>query len=233
MKKFMKTLCCLAILTTSSYAQTHHAVYNYHFTDNEPLDLPNDQIIYPNDLVKNNPVHLFFDHQHSYYISENNLNGNKNLSDIVASTYYPIFYYADMDKFHYNYLFNNTELVVAIDDLTVQWEITDETQVIDGYHCVKTIGKSKKLYAKSNDYHTYEAWFSPELPYAYGPSKFSGLPGLVIHGIEDGNKVFQLEKITSDISIQMDDFALIEAKEMNIQTIAQESMKMVETVVNH
>lgn len=48
----MKTLCCLAILTTSSYAQAHHAVYNYHFTDNEPLDLPNDQMIYPNDLVK-------------------------------------------------------------------------------------------------------------------------------------------------------------------------------------
>lgn len=53
-----------------------------------------------------------------------------------------------------------------------QWEITDETKDILGYKVQKAI------YVNPNQ--TVEAWFAPELSFSDGPTKFSGLPGLIL-----------------------------------------------------
>lgn len=52
------------------------------------------------------------------------------------------------------------------------WDITLETDTINGYFCQKAIcdfgGRQ------------WEAWFTPEIPYSDGPYKFCGLPGLIL-----------------------------------------------------
>jgi len=183
------------------------------------------QIIYPTDLAANNPTHLSFDPQHSYYTSENKLNNLNDFSDIMAYTHEPMFYYANIQTYYYNHLYNSySELVIAVDNVTVQWEITDETQVIDGYYCIKAVGKLRSVYAKEDVYY-YEAWFAPELPYAYGPYKFSGLPGLVVYGIERNSTIYKLEKINFNVSTQIENFSLTPAKEIPIQKIDEKYLE--------
>ena len=68
------------------------------------------------------------------------------------------------------------------------WEITEETAVIDGYMVQKA----------SCDFggRRWEAWFTPEIPYSEGPYKFCGLPGLILNIADtDGHYVFELLSI--------------------------------------
>ena len=60
------------------------------------------------------------------------------------------------------------------EDMTsLHWEIQPDSRVIDGYTCQKAT-----TYYAGRD---YEAWFCPEIPMPYGPYKFGGLPGLILH----------------------------------------------------
>ena len=54
----------------------------------------------------------------------------------------------------------------------VKWKITKETQKILGYTVYKATTKFRG--------RDYIAWFSPDLPYNYGPWKLGGLPGLIL-----------------------------------------------------
>ncbi|MGN0032604.1 MAG: GLPGLI family protein [Candidatus Limimorpha sp.] len=68
------------------------------------------------------------------------------------------------------------------------WEITEETAVIEGYMVQKAccdFGGRR-----------WEAWFTPEIPYSEGPYKFCGLPGLILNIADtDGHYVFELLSI--------------------------------------
>lgn len=66
---------------------------------------------------------------------------------------------------------------VIYDDF--EFEITNERKVIKGYNCMKAIVKMKE------NSQNYFAWFTPELPFPYGPKNVHGLPGLVLT-FEDG-----------------------------------------------
>lgn len=61
----------------------------------------------------------------------------------------------------------------------ITWDIQeDSTANILGYECVKAVSQ----------YHgrTWTAWFTPEVPLAYGPWKLRGLPGLILKADGDG-----------------------------------------------
>lgn len=63
----------------------------------------------------------------------------------------------------------------------ISWIITSESKDIDNYKCYKATysyevtNANKKVITRS-----ITAWFSPSLPYAYGPKNFGGLPGLIL-----------------------------------------------------
>lgn len=62
-----------------------------------------------------------------------------------------------------------------------KWELHDETKMIDDYLCFKattfyTITNSKGKVFK----HNFTAWYTPQLPYKYGPAGYGNLPGLII-----------------------------------------------------
>jgi GLPGLI family protein len=67
----------------------------------------------------------------------------------------------------------------------IEWKITEETQMIEGFLAKKAITKS--LYYETDmgqtiktNYGDAVAWFTTEIPISYGPDGYNGLPGLII-----------------------------------------------------
>ncbi|MGY0393539.1 GLPGLI family protein [Bizionia sp. KMM 8389] len=63
----------------------------------------------------------------------------------------------------------------------LKWEVTNKTIKIGGYVCYQAIA-TERLYSRKGFYYNRQviAWFAPELPLNFGPSNYSGLPGLVL-----------------------------------------------------
>jgi len=84
-----------------------------------------------------------------------------------------------------------TKPFLVTDELpTIEWSITNESKYIKEYKCFKAIGffRGRK----------WEAWFTMFFPINVGPSKFQGLPGLIIEmNDESGKFLMQLERIAS------------------------------------
>ena len=78
------------------------------------------------------------------------------------------------------------------------WELTNETKEIEGYSCYKATGVK---YGKDKNGNTTKnpiiVWYTPEIPFPYGPYESSGLPGLVL-GYELGKFKWIIDKITFD-----------------------------------
>lgn len=67
------------------------------------------------------------------------------------------------------------------------WKLVDEIKVINTITC-----KKAEVTFKGRN---WIAWYSPEIPFPYGPMKFSGLPGLIIKITDDkGDFDFELVK---------------------------------------
>ena len=62
---------------------------------------------------------------------------------------------------------------------TIDWVLSDETQIIGGYMGHKATGK----YAG----RTWTAWYTEEIPSSAGPWKLRGLPGLILQANDIGN----------------------------------------------
>jgi len=67
------------------------------------------------------------------------------------------------------------------------WKLVDETKLINTINC-----KKAEVTFKGRN---WIAWYSPDIPFPYGPMKFSGLPGLIIKITDDkGDYDFELVK---------------------------------------
>lgn len=68
----------------------------------------------------------------------------------------------------------------------IKWEILTSIKKINGFNCQKAICNFKG--------RNYEAWFTTEIPFSYGPWKFNGLPGLILD-VSDTKKEVQFTAI--------------------------------------
>jgi GLPGLI family protein len=67
----------------------------------------------------------------------------------------------------------NQKLVCVSDELNlINWELKNETRLINGYTCQKAEGKFGNM--------VYEAWFTSKIPVSVAPFQLRGLPGLII-----------------------------------------------------
>src|SRR5690606_17876979 len=77
---------------------------------------------------------------------------------------------------------------------SLKWKFTKETKKINSFICYK----ATTSYIVTNKLGTFKkdvvAWYSPNIPYNYGPKNFGGLPGLIIE-LEDDKFIYVLEKI--------------------------------------
>lgn len=102
------------------------------------------------------------------------------------------------------FLDKNTNSVILQNDIGIliekayeklEWEITTETKTIDNYLCYKAIYLDKFVNRKGIVTSVpITAWFSPALPYAYGPKYFNGLPGLILE-LQDRETTFYASSI--------------------------------------
>ncbi|MFL9832920.1 GLPGLI family protein [Chryseobacterium terrae] len=75
------------------------------------------------------------------------------------------------------------------------WKLLDETRVINTINCKKAEVRFKG--------RNWIAWYSPEIPFPYGPMKFSGLPGLIIKITDEkGDFDFELVKSVPDSKLK-------------------------------
>jgi len=58
----------------------------------------------------------------------------------------------------------------------LDWEIHEETKEIHGYKCIKATTSLPSIVGDL----LIVAWFTPELPFPFGPQQVRGLPGLVL-----------------------------------------------------
>ena len=101
------------------------------------------------------------------------------------------------------------EIYLITDSLPdYHWKITGETKKIGNYTVIKAEGTEivKKRSKKNKDqkeikWETKEkkviAWFTPEIPISNGPSKYSGLPGLIMELDKNGEVLLLKELIVN------------------------------------
>ncbi len=94
----------------------------------------------------------------------------------------------------------------------IDWTIEQETKQIDRFVCQKATGAFGG--------RVYTAWFAPDLPFAYGPWKLCGLPGLILEA-EDADRevVFKfksLEMPTEEyVMVEVNRVAAVSEKEFD------------------
>ncbi len=99
------------------------------------------------------------------------------------------------------------------------WIINNDSKTISDYVCFKAV---KTFYEVEGGYSreiNVEAWFTPEIPFKFGPKGYCGLPGLIIELTENNltfflkelkyvdDKEFSLEHPTDGIEMSKAEFA--------------------------
>ncbi len=75
------------------------------------------------------------------------------------------------------------------------WKLSDELQTINSFNC-----KKAEVTFKGRN---WIAWYSTEIPFPYGPYKFTGLPGLIIKITDDrGDYDFELVKSVPNVKLK-------------------------------
>lgn len=94
-------------------------------------------------------------------------------------------YYYDIDK--KNYLIKDCASLgecFIYDNKFIEWQLTQETKIINGYEVFKATRNDGKVIA----------WYTPTIPVGFGPKGEYGLPGLILE-LEIGNTIFNAVKI--------------------------------------
>jgi GLPGLI family protein len=89
-------------------------------------------------------------------------------------------YFLDRDE-KYELFKDNDGTLIKKKYTKIDWKITPENKVIDGYLCYKAIyNKSYTARDNKTKINTIVAWFAPALPYGFGPKEYNGTPGLIL-----------------------------------------------------
>jgi GLPGLI family protein len=93
-------------------------------------------------------------------------------------------YYKDLKKntFERIYTINNNESFVKDALPLINWEITNEKKIINGYECTKAIADRKILGYTLK----LSGWFCERIPILDGPLDYNGLPGFIMELEADG-----------------------------------------------
>jgi GLPGLI family protein len=83
-----------------------------------------------------------------------------------------------------------------IKDNVLQWELVNESKVINGHTCYKAIAYEEVNKEEGEQIKfLIEAWYNPDIPLPYGPSIYCGLPGLILELTHERGLIFKAKKI--------------------------------------
>ncbi len=185
----------------------------------EGLDLIGDL----NEISKNISFQLDFVNEESVFYLNNITKNRMSELAIVLSGGKGVFYNKHSSRvrqvkaFEKHYLINYNFIKDS------DWEIKDREKIIQGYKCKKAILKNL-----NGNYEGITAWYSPDLPFKFGPRGIGNLPGLILElaitnrvkiiftasdvSLNSTNKSFI--KPTKGISITKKEFDIIKEKKL-------------------
>lgn len=133
---------------------------------------------------------------------------------------YPIYTSIKKDSiFELSNPLNNISFFTRFHINSHNWQLFDSTKVINGLRCKLAKGKlaQENPFLNSKNEIEYFAWYSPELPSKYGPSFFTGLPGLVVLAGYDF-LIYEIKDIKKDnITLKLPKSKSINEKELIIK----------------
>jgi GLPGLI family protein len=127
---------------------------------------------------------------------------------------------------------NDNVSYCVIDSLVkIAWQLKEDTMTIEGLLCQKARGFFIDKY--------YDVWFAPSVPFAAGPLKMHGLPGVIVLATsEDGKTRYKMKTLTYPLTtpvkvsgcngekqISSFNYTLLEAKRMQASRQHMEDLK--------
>lgn len=112
---------------------------------------------------------------------------NPNLKRVISKG----IYFSDIkenENFHQLHAFDKWYIIKSNRD-DLEWKITNEIKNIGIYLCYKAIAIEENHKKVKTE---IVAWFTPSIPYSYGPKNYGGLPGLVLELIEKGHSFYAI-----------------------------------------
>lgn len=149
---------------------------------------------------KENDCILYFDKNHTYFLSKRDKAITKvfidndgsvitpsNTIDSIANKPLFVYFKRKENKFFTNDINLNQETLIYIDQDKGEWALSNETKKIGKYNCFRATKNSKGT--------NYIAWYTTEIPFPYGPIAINGLKGIILElYTEDKSIHFKFEK---------------------------------------
>lgn len=98
------------------------------------------------------------------------------------------------------------------------WQLSKETKVINGYPCYKaTCEWEYETRSGNTGIRSATAWYTPQIPYSFGPNGFNNLPGLILEIEQNGNKLVakKINIFKENINISFPKMKTIEEEKYN------------------
>jgi len=142
-----------------------------------------------NFILKYNNSESFYYQEKTIFVNEKGMRKFFPLLDIKDDREV----YTNKDKIHMNLnaFGENFNLEIG----KVKWEITNETKKIGKFNCYKAIGLFEKSSFINRKDEKIIAWFTPDIPFNFGPKYYNGLPGLIVKLKERGRIIYTLKGI--------------------------------------
>ncbi|WP_160138726.1 GLPGLI family protein [Chryseobacterium sp. c4a] len=102
------------------------------------------------------------------------------------------------------------------------WKLINETKIINSINC-----KKAEVNYKGRD---WIAWYSTEIPFPYGPYKFSGLPGLIVKITDKtGDYDYELVKAVSSSKLRGKTITINKARYQGAKLVTQKELSEART----
>lgn len=75
----------------------------------------------------------------------------------------------------------DNKYIITEDQPHIDWQLHEDVKMIEGYEAQKATALFGGRF--------YTAWFTPDIPFSYGPWKLQGLPGLILEARDSKNEV--------------------------------------------
>mgnify|MGYP000143655319 CR=1 FL=1 len=147
---------------------------------------------------------------------------NNNLKGMLGGRF-PIYNNLKKDSLFENADFRGELYFTRYKSPRYKWRLTKKTKDILGFKCYLAVAEESSDQTAVFDYQkgkkqVFHAWYAPILPANYGPSFFTGLPGLVLQAGNKKMEIYALDiKNVSNVEVEFPDKKSITEEQKNKQ----------------